>query len=61
MAMGTFLFRCPNTKLHVQGLVDDVADHQEAYAAVECIACSRVHYVNPKTGRVLGESREGKE
>ena len=53
--MTTFIYRCPNTGQEVQGLTDDppVADDPEAYQSVKCIACSRLHWVNPRTGRVL--------
>jgi hypothetical protein len=27
-----------------------VADDPEAYQSVKCIACSRLHWVNPRTG-----------
>ena len=56
-AMGAFLYRCPGMGLSVRGwIVDDPAnpDHR-GYEAVSCPACARVHYVNAKTGKVLGE------
>jgi len=54
--MAPFLYRCPNTGLNVQGWVADDPTEGEAelYEAVTCIACTQVHLVNPKTGRVLG-------
>ena len=53
--MTIFIYRCPNTGQEVQGWTDDppVADDPEAYQSVKCIACSRLHWVNPRTGRVL--------
>jgi hypothetical protein len=33
-------------------------DHDNAYQSVECLACTRVHLVNLKTGKVLGEQEE---
>ena len=53
--MSTFLYRCPNTGRQVQAWTDDppVAADPEAYQSVKCIACSRLHWVNPRTGRVL--------
>ena len=53
--MTEFLYRCPNTGQQVQAWTDDppVADDPEAYQSVKCIACSRLHWVNPRTGRVL--------
>ena len=51
----TFTFRCPHTKLAVQGwIAGDVLD-QTTFEPVQCTACTRVHYVNPVTGKVLGE------
>lgn len=53
--MSTFLYRCPNTGLQVQAWTDEppVAADPEAYQSVKCIACSRLHWVSPSTGRVL--------
>jgi hypothetical protein len=57
--MAPFLYRCPNTGLDVQGFtVEQVRDDTETFEAVTCTACSRVHLVNPKTGRVLGLEEE---
>jgi hypothetical protein len=54
--MVTFLYRCPNTGLQVQGYAPERAsDDDDAYEAVTCSACRRVHAVNPATGKVLGE------
>ena len=53
--MTEFLYRCPNTGQQVQAWTDDppVADDPKAFQSVKCIACSRSHWVNPRTGRVL--------
>jgi hypothetical protein len=58
--MASFVFRCPATGLKVQGwFADDPTDlNGETYEAVTCVACTRVHAVNPKTGRVLGGDNE---
>jgi hypothetical protein len=29
-------------------------DEEETYRSVKCLACERIHLVNPKTGKVLG-------
>ena len=51
----TFLYRCPNTGQTVQGWsADEVTDDDNTYQSVECPTCTRVHLVNPKTGKVLG-------
>jgi len=53
--MTLFVYRCPNTDKKVQERTDDppVADDPDAYQSVECKACSQLHWVNPRTGRVL--------
>ena len=54
--MAAFLYRCPNTALNVQGWVadDPTEGKAETYEPVTCTACTQVHLVNPKTGKVLG-------
>jgi hypothetical protein len=54
--MATALYRCPDTGLNVQGwFADDGATSEgEVYEAMTCPACTRVHLVNPATGRVCG-------
>lgn len=54
------VFRCPNTGLNVQGWVaDDPAEGEtEPYEAVTCIACTRIHLINSKTGRILGDEED---
>ena len=58
--MPPFLYRCPNTGLNVQGWVADGPSEEEAetYEPVTCTICTRVHLVNPKIGKVLGEDDE---
>ena len=55
-AMVSFLYRCPVIGLNVQGWVaDDPTEHgEDHFEAVTCTACTRIHLVNPTTGRVLG-------
>jgi hypothetical protein len=55
--MPTFLYRCPNTTMAVQGWVADDPTRRtsDSYEAVTCTACTRVHMVNPKTGKVMGQ------
>ena len=51
------IFRCPATGLNVQGRLsprDDQADDQRHYETVSCHACSRIHFVNYRTGKLLG-------
>ena len=53
--MAAVLYRCPDTGLNVQGWFadDGAASEGEVYEAMTCPACTRVHLVNPATGRVL--------
>ncbi len=54
--MAPFLYRCPNTGLNVQSWVaDDPTERdKETYETVACAVCTRLHVVNPATGKVLG-------
>ena len=52
----TFLYRCPDTGQNVQGWsADEATDDDDTYQSFPCIACTPVHLVNLKTGKVLGE------
>jgi len=54
--MPTFLYRCPNTGLRVQGWIatDPKGRDEDSFEAVNCPVCASVHLVNPQTGKVLG-------
>jgi hypothetical protein len=58
--MATFVFTCPNTGLNVQHSFDD--DDEDApdteYGAIACPACVRVHFINLKTRKLLGQDVE---
>jgi hypothetical protein len=59
--MTTFIYRCPATGLNVQGWVAEHPSSEngsETYESVICTACTRMHLVNPKTGRTLGADEE---
>jgi hypothetical protein len=58
--MPAFLFRCPNTGMAVQGWAadDPTKRADDAYETVTCTACTRVHLVDPKTGKVIGKARD---
>jgi hypothetical protein len=52
--MPPFLFSCPNTGQIVQGwAAEETPD--DAYESVTCLACQRLHFVNPSSDKVLGE------
>jgi hypothetical protein len=55
--MAPIMFRCPATRLSVQGwLADDPpVTEGEVYETVTCLACTRLHLINRATGRVLGD------
>ena len=62
--MASFLYRCPNTGQTMQGWVaDDPSDGKgdTRYEEIACIACSRLHLVNLKTGKVLDRMTSGAE
>jgi len=59
--MTTFLFRCPATGYSVQGMIADdprPEDDGDTYQSVTCPVCSRIHLVNPRTGKVAGADRQ---
>jgi len=59
--LAAFVYRCPNTGRQVQGFVaDDLtkSETENEFEGVVCIACAALHWVNPKTGRVLGADEE---
>jgi hypothetical protein len=58
--MPAFLYRCPDTGLNDQGWSADepVEQADAAYEPVTCTACTPLHLVDPKTGRVLGAEDE---
>ena len=53
------LFDCPQTGEKVQGLVAEKSNgiHDNQYEAVTCLACSGVHFVDSRSGEVLGAKR----
>jgi len=58
--MSPFLYHCPNTGLRVQGWTEAEESEwsDDSYEGVVCLACGGVHFVNPKTGKRLGEKDE---
>ena len=58
--MSAFIFTCPTTKLNVQHWLDDNENISEnEYEGISCLACSRLHFINRKTGGLLGKSGHG--
>jgi hypothetical protein len=52
--MAPFVYRCPNTGLRVQDFAADDPAQDDVFFPTTCTACSRVHLVQPTTGKVLG-------
>jgi hypothetical protein len=52
-----FVFKCPRTGMNVQHLLADEVSSDNSYEAVACKACAGLHFLNPATGRLLGEAR----
>lgn len=55
--MTPFLYRCPNTGQIVQGVSEESAS-DDTYESIPCPACRQLHFVNPTTGKVLGEEKD---
>jgi hypothetical protein len=57
--MTHFIFKCPHTGMNVHWQTDDIApdDPQCTYETVVCQACSRLHFINRTTGKLLGDQR----
>ena len=54
--MGAFVFTRPTTKLKVQHWLDDDNDALEnEFQGVVCPACTKLHFINRKTGKLLGD------
>jgi hypothetical protein len=55
--MAHFVIRCPRTGSNVQVWLPESSptDQPDAYEAVECPACARLHFVNKITGKLLSQ------
>jgi hypothetical protein len=55
--MANIVFKCPSTSFNVQHWIDDKDDDESdgCYESVACPACMKVHFINRKTGKLLGE------
>jgi hypothetical protein len=50
--MAAVLFRCPNVGIHVTAwLADDAGNGDDTY---ESVACRQLHFIKPKSGKLLG-------
>jgi hypothetical protein len=54
--MAIRIFTCPNTKLNVQLWLEGGVDIPEnEYRSIICQDCTRLHFINPRTGKLLGQ------
>jgi hypothetical protein len=49
------LFKCPQTGLNVQHWLEDAPDDPTTHKPVVCQACTKLHFINRSTGKLLGE------
>ncbi len=55
LMMAQFAFTCPATSMSVQHWLDDNDEGSEnRYDSITCPACTRLHFLNRKTGKLLG-------
>jgi len=54
--MRNLIFTCPVTKQNVQHRFEATSDQD--YESVTCLACTGIHFINPRTGKVLRRDRE---
>ena len=58
--MGRYIiFKCPETNMNVQHcLTDPTDDAKDAYVSMACQACTKLHFINSSTGRLLGKAEK---
>jgi hypothetical protein len=57
--MANSVFKCPVTGFNIQHELDDDKDVLDnEFRAIKCRACMKVHFINQKTGKLLGQERE---
>jgi len=54
--MRNLIFTCPVTNQHVQHRIETTSNRD--YESVECLACTGVHFINLKTGKILRREKE---
>ncbi|ANW02839.1 hypothetical protein [Bradyrhizobium icense] len=58
-AMRAFTFACPITNMMVQKWLDADAEATEReFQGVVCPACSQLHFISRKTGKLLGQKEK---
>jgi hypothetical protein len=59
--MDQFIFSCPTTDLLVQHWLNDDGEEGQSehrYEPISCPACVRLHFLNRKSGKLLGHEGE---
>jgi hypothetical protein len=57
--MAVFIFTCPGTSMLVQHWLDEDDDVREnEYEGIICPACTKLHFLDRNTGKVLGQDKE---
>jgi hypothetical protein len=59
--MDQFIFSCPTTDLLVQHWLSDDEEEgrpENRYEPISCPACVRLHFLNRKSGKLLGHEGE---
>jgi hypothetical protein len=58
---GHIIFKCPYTAIDVQHWLADVptsAGADDGYETLSCQACTKLHFVNRSSGKLLGEPEQ---
>jgi len=56
--MPPVLFKCPTTGQNVQWSAEETSGEKGpsvTYKSIPCPACTRLHFMNPSTGKLLGQ------
>jgi hypothetical protein len=58
-AMAQLVFKCPRTGMNVQHWLEEAEPREQhpVYESAVCKACTRIHFINSATGKLLGEER----
>ena len=56
--MAQILFTCPTVSMKVQHWLDEDHVPENEYEGITCPACTRLHFINRRTGRLLGHDKE---
>jgi hypothetical protein len=54
------MYRCPVVGMPTHAWLDQIdpaaSDH---FVTITCVACQRIHLINPKTGKLAGDPEPG--